>query len=120
MARVHCSAVLYDGRMPSHRPQSAAPIIRTVIGTFAREIPPDVAQIVSITEVTVSPDLAYAKVYVTALTNAKQAVAYLSKHAKRELKPKIAEQLRIYTVPNLRFVIDERPAQTDRIEQLLK
>jgi ribosome-binding factor A len=106
--------------MVSHRPQSAANMIRTIAGSFAREIPPDIAQIVSITEVVVSPDIGHATIYVTALTNAKAAADWLHKNAKRKLKPTIAKQLNMFTVPSLRFVVDERPDKANRIDELLR
>ncbi|HRH92968.1 MAG TPA: ribosome-binding factor A [Candidatus Peribacteria bacterium] len=106
--------------MVSHRPQSAANMIRSIVGGVAREIPPDVAQIVSITEVVVSPDVAHATVYVTALTNAKEASDWLHRNAGRKVKPLIAKQLNIYTVPSLRFVVDTRPEKANRIDELLR
>ncbi len=105
--------------MPSHRAASAAQVIRTVVGTIAREIPPDIAQIVSITDVEVSPDLAYATVYVSAFTKPKEAITYLKKNLKRELTRAIAAALNIYTVPVLRFVLDERGNRAERLEHLL-
>jgi ribosome-binding factor A len=106
--------------MATHRPQSAAGVIRTIVGRFARQVPPDIAQIVSITEVEVSPDVSHATVYVTALRGVEAAIAWMLKHAKRELKPIIARELNIYTVPTLRFVADDRPQKTERLEQLLR
>ncbi len=106
--------------MSSHRAQSAANVIRTLAGHLAREVPPDIAQIVSITKVEVSPDLMHATVYVTALTNVKDAIKWLMHHSKRQLKPRIAKDLNLFAVPSLRFVHDEQPEKADRLEQLLK
>lgn len=106
--------------MATHRPQSAAAIVRNVVGRFARSVPPHVAQIVSITEVVMSPDISHATVYVTALKDVEKAIDWMIKHAKRDLKPLIARELNIYVIPTLRFVADDRPQKAERLDQLLR
>lgn len=92
--------------------------IRKLVAQLAREIPPDVCGFVSITEVTVSPDLAYANVYVSALDRAGEAVRFLAGE-KSELRRRLSKMSSGYRIPELRFEVDTRPEQGGRIEQIL-
>ena len=75
---------------------------------------------VTLTGVDVSPDCAHATVYFTCLdgAHAEQAVKGLQ-HAAGFLRAQLAKRIRLYTVPDLRFVYDESVARGARISALL-
>ena len=102
----------------SHRPAIVASVIRTLIAKAAQEIPPDIAVVVSITSVEVSADFSYATINVSALQHADRAIRFLQKR-KAALRHSIAGELRMYKVPELRFVIDEREKRASRIDRIL-
>lgn len=78
---------------------------------------------VSITRVRVSPDLSFAKVYISIFPALKQdeILKWLEDHSSRirfELGQKIKSQLRI--VPDIAFHIDDSLDYIDKIDKLLK
>lgn len=80
-------------------------------------------KLISITRVRVSPDLSFAKVYLSIFPAADQDVllASIEEHAARirfDLGQKIKTQLRI--VPDLAFHIDDSLDYIDKIDKLLK
>lgn len=103
----------------AHRPEKLAALIRDTVALFMREVPQMEFGIVSITEVTVSSDLAYATVYVSALKNAEIVVSMLHKR-KKELQKNLNDQLRTYRVPELRFKVDDRSEKAARLDELLR
>lgn len=102
----------------THRPAMIASLIRSLVATETLKIPPPVAMAVSVTEVEVSSDLSHATIYIGALQNAPAAVKFLNKK-KGALKHQIALELKIFKIPQLRFVIDERGERASRIDMLL-
>lgn len=80
---------------------------------------PRVSGIVSIVKVTVSPDLSYAKIYVSAVgTDPQEAVKGLSSasgYARREL----SRRLHIRKTPELKFVYDDSIEHSAKIAQIL-
>ena len=103
---------------------------------IARQIQRDMAEILSreaaevvrgvmttVTAVRVSPDFAYAKIYVSVFPfdKAAQTLEALKNNAwmlRRALGQRVRNQLRI--IPELRFFIDDSLDYIDRIDQLLK
>ena len=78
---------------------------------------------VSVTTVRVSPDLSFAKVYVSIFPSAKakEVKVKLDEHVKMlrfELGQRVRHQLRI--VPELAFYIDDSLDYVERIDNLLK
>jgi len=78
---------------------------------------------VSVTTVRVSPDLSFAKVYVSVFPSAKakEVKVKLDEHVKMlrfELGQRVRHQLRI--VPELAFYIDDSLDYVERIDNLLK
>ena len=78
---------------------------------------------ISVTQVRISPDLSQSKVYISIFPSAKaqEIVSLLESQTKRiryELGQKIAKQVRI--IPELRFYVDDSLDYVDRISELLK
>lgn len=85
---------------------------------------PRVSTFVSITDVAVSKDLAYAKVHVSSFQNEKklQGSVEALNHAAGFIQRRLAKRLRLRTTPHLTFVADTSIAQgfemTHKIEEL--
>jgi len=80
-------------------------------------------KLVSITRVRLSPDLSFAKVYISIFpaTNQKDILKAIEDHTSKirfELGQKVRTQLRI--VPDIAFHIDDSLDYIDKIDQLLK
>jgi ribosome-binding factor A len=79
--------------------------------------------LVSITRVRVSPDLSFAKVYISIFpaTNQDDILKSIEEHTSKirfELGQKVRSQLRI--VPDIAFHIDDSLDYIDKIDKLLK
>jgi ribosome-binding factor A len=80
-------------------------------------------KLVSITRVRVSPDLSFAKVYISIFPATNQedvlhSIQELSSKIRYELGQKVRSQLRI--VPDIAFHIDDSLDYIDKIDKLLK
>jgi ribosome-binding factor A len=80
-------------------------------------------KLVSITRVRVSPDLSFAKVYISIFpaTNTEDILHSIQEHGTKirfELGQKVRSQLRI--VPDIAFHIDDSLDYIDKIDKLLK
>ena len=80
-------------------------------------------KLVSITKVRVSPDLSFAKVYISIFpaTNQDDILRSIQEHSNKirfELGQKVRSQLRI--VPDIAFHIDDSLDYIDKIDKLLK
>lgn len=82
---------------------------------------PRVTGIVTISSIDVSPDLAYAKVFVTVLEadSPEETVAGLN-HAVGFLRGRLGERMRLRGVPRLTFEYDRTLDRVDRVERLLR
>ncbi len=77
---------------------------------------------VTVTEVRMSPDLKYARVYVSIMgehEHKEESLAALDR-ARGFLKAQIGKRLRLRYVPELRFTVDETLDHAERIESLLE
>lgn len=76
---------------------------------------------VTITRVTVSPDLRHARVMVSVIGDAavKQNTLRAIRHSRRELQAHIAREVVIKYTPQLDFQLDESIAEGDRVLNLL-
>ena len=68
---------------------------------------PRLPAFVTISSVTVSNDLNYAKVYFTILSGNKQETATVLNNAASYLRSLLAKTIKLYTMPQLIFVYDE-------------
>jgi ribosome-binding factor A len=77
---------------------------------------------VTITDVSLSPDLKRAKVYVTVLGSDRDRAASLEglNHAVGYIRHRIGERLQLRRIPELFFLIDESIAYGERIDKLLE
>ena len=83
---------------------------------------PRVTGLVTITAVEVSPDLAHAKVFVTVLSPQETAEATLEgiNHCGSCLRSQLSHQMRVRTVPALRFVYDHSVDRGIRLTRLIE
>jgi ribosome-binding factor A len=96
--------------------------IRSEIASMlARDVHDPGIGFVTITRVTVSPDLQHARIAYTALgdENGRRNTSRALERAAPFLRRQIGSRLRLKRVPDLEFVYDESIAGQDRIEQLL-
>ena len=104
------------------RPDRVADQIRgEVASMLARDVHDPGIGFVTITRVTVTPDLQHARIHYTALGDDKARVntAKALDRARVFLRRQIGSRLRLKRVPELDFIYDESIAGQDRIEQLL-
>ncbi len=76
---------------------------------------------VSVTDVTVDRELAYADIYVSSLQGSESAENILTgfKRASGFLRSELARRIDLRTFPRLRFHWDPTPERSEKIEQLL-
>ncbi len=76
---------------------------------------------ITITDVTVDRELAFADVYVSAVEGAARSQEILEglEHARGFLRSALAARIELRTFPRLRFHWDPTPEHADRIERLL-
>lgn len=76
---------------------------------------------VSVTDVTVDRELAFATVYVSSLEGSEAAQGILEglNHATGYLRRTLAQRIQLRSFPRLRFVWDPIPERADKIDRLL-
>ena len=83
---------------------------------------PEISEMFSVLEVDVTNDLRYAKVYVSVYSTdeekRKSTFAAVQRAAK-QVRKELAAVMRIRTVPELTFLLDESSAYGQRIEEIL-
>jgi ribosome-binding factor A len=77
---------------------------------------------ITLTKVTVTPDLQIARVYYTSLGDekAQQETGKALHRASPFLRRQVAQRIRLRRVPELEFFYDKSVAQYDRVEQILQ
>jgi ribosome-binding factor A len=108
--------------MPSTRPSRVGDQLRAEISEIlAREVHDPGIGFLTITQVTVSPDLQVARVYYTTLGDerARRETARALGRATPFLRRQIGSRLRLKRVPLLEFCFDESIERGDRIERIL-
>ena len=82
---------------------------------------PKITGLISVTRAKITPDLKYAKVYVSILNskNAKDTLANLKKSA-GYIRTEIAKRINLRITPELIFVLDDSMEYGARIDQILK
>jgi ribosome-binding factor A len=77
--------------------------------------------LITVPEVRMSPDLRLATIYVMPLggRDASEVLAALERH-KRYLRGEVAHRVNLKFAPDIRFRIDERFDEADRIDRLLR
>lgn len=115
--------------MPSGRMRRVDEAIRQVIGdSLAKDLKDPRVGFVTVTDVTTSPDLRHARVYVSLLaadgsaSSESERGATLSglRSAQGFLQARIADELKLKHTPELRFEYDETTDRAMRVERLLE
>jgi len=95
---------------------------KTIARMLLQDMTGDKFQFVTVTSVTVTRDLSYAKIYVTLLVDEsdqiKTTVQALNRQAKM-LRYHLAKEVKLRVVPELKFVYDESTAHGFRISTLI-
>ncbi len=100
----------------------AGEIKRDLTDIFAHNIrDPHIDSMVSVTDVEVSNDLSYARVYVSKLGNEKEREALLEalNKANGYIRTLLSQRLKIRKVPELRFFLDNSLEYGAKIERIL-
>src|SRR6185436_1316403 len=108
--------------MPSTRPSRVGDQLRAEISDLlAREVHDPGIGFLTITQVTVTPDLQVARVYYTTLGDerARRDTARALGRATPFLRRQLGSRLRLKRVPLLEFFFDESIERGDRIERIL-
>jgi ribosome-binding factor A len=108
--------------MPSTRPSRVGDQLRAEISELlTREVHDPGIGFLTVTQVTVSPDLQVARVYYTTLGDerARRDTARALGRATPFLRRQLGSRLRLKRVPLLEFFFDESVERGDRIERIL-
>ena len=108
--------------MPSTRPSRVGDQLRAEISDLlARQVHDPGIGFLTVTQVTVSPDLQVARVYYTTLgdEHARRDTARALGRATPFLRRQLGGRLRLKRVPLLEFFFDESVERGDRIERIL-
>jgi len=107
----------------SHRIERVSSLMRHEISDLLqRQVKdPRISQFVSVNEVSLSPDLKYAKVFVSCMGGQEEKEAILSGlgAAANFLRNQLAKRLRLRRVPELSFEWDESIERGDRLLRLM-
>src|SRR5215471_10488810 len=109
--------------MATNRPDRVGEAIRDELSQLiAREVNDPGIGFITLTRVSVTPDLQIARVYYTSLGDekARKDTAKALARATPFLRRQIGGRIRLRRVPELTFFYDESIAHTDRIEQILQ
>jgi ribosome-binding factor A len=114
-----------DAKRPSQRALRAGEIIRHALAEiFSRgdvHDPVLESHLITVPEVRMSPDLRLATVYVMPLGGQdEKAVLDALDRNRRYLRGEVAQRVNLKFAPDIRFRIDERFDEAERIEQLLR
>lgn len=109
--------------MAGNRPERVAEQIRIELTQLiARDVHDPGIGFITLTKVTVTPDLQIARVYYTTLgdANAQNDTGKALQRASPFLRRQVAQRIRLRRVPELEFFYDKTVAQHDRVEQILQ
>ena len=109
--------------MAGNRPDKVGEQIRIELTQLlARDVHDPGVGFITLTKVSVSPDLQLARVYYTSMGDekARRETEKALRRALPFLRRQIAQRVRLRRVPELEFFFDKSVAQHDRIEQILQ
>jgi len=103
------------------RPRKVAELIqRELSDLLLREVRDPRIGMVTLTAVDVSPDLSHAKVFFTVLGEDRKEAAWRAlNRAAGFLRSQLAHRIKLYAMPELRFVYDESVERGDRLSRLI-
>src|SRR5262249_1018912 len=108
--------------MPSRRPERVSELLlQAVAEVLLREVKDPRVSGVTLTGVTVSPDLKIAKIFFSTLRSDDQAAAAAGlRSAPPYIKRQIASRLQLRHTPDLQFLYDTTLEKANRLESLLR
>ena len=109
--------------MAGNRPDKVGEQIRIELsGLIARDVHDPGIGFITLTRVSVTPDLQIARIYYTSLGDekAQKETGKALQRASPFLRRQIAQRVRLRRVPELEFFYDKSVAQYDRVEQILQ
>lgn len=105
------------------RTQRVADLIQKALASILlQDMNDDRFRLVTVTSVTVSRDLSYAKVFISVLIDDAEQIKEIVEALNREVKPlryQLAKAVKLRIAPELKFVYDESTAYGFRIRTLL-
>jgi len=107
--------------MANHKVERiASDIIKYLSNIMLTETNDDLLKSITLTEVKVSKDLSYAKVYFTSILNMPHKdVEKEMKEAAPFLRGKLAKVLEVRNIPELQFIYDETIEYATKIERII-
>jgi ribosome-binding factor A len=109
-----------DDNMPTHRMDRLNEDIMREITDILRSVKdPRISGLISVVKVTVTPDLSYAKVFVSDIGgDVKESVKGLSSAA-GYVRSELASRIKIRKTPQIKFIPDDSIEESARISKLL-
>lgn len=107
--------------MPSHKVERiASDIIKYLSNILLTETNDELLKSITLTEVKVSKDLSYAKVYFTSILDMNhKEIEKEMKEAAPFLRGKLAKVLEVRNIPELQFTYDETIEYATKIERII-
>jgi ribosome-binding factor A len=104
------------------RPNRVSEELREILAEEIPKLKDPRVGFVTVTGVAVTPDLHLARVFYTSMGDdrARRATAAALRSARGHLRQVIGRQVRMKTLPDLRFEADEVPDSAGRIEELIR
>lgn len=104
------------------RPNRVSQEVREILAEEIPKLKDPRVGFVTVTGVTVTPDLRLARVFYTTMGDDRdrRATAAALNSARGHLRQVIGRQVRMKVLPDLRFEPDDVPAEADRIEELIR
>jgi len=107
--------------MPSHKIERiASDILKYLSNILLTETNDELMKSITLTEVKVSKDLSYAKVYFTSINElSHKEIEKEMKEAAPFLRGKLARVLEVRNIPELQFIYDETIEYATKIERII-
>lgn len=108
--------------MPEYRIDRITSDIRIALAELLRDVKdPRISKLISIVKLSVSSDLSYATVYVSAIEGREATAQSIKglKSAAGYLRKQLGSRLSLRKVPELRFVADDSIARSAQITQII-
>lgn len=103
--------------MVTNRMEKIDELVKNEISSILRVTFPD--EFISVTQVHVSKDLSFAKVWVSSIKDIDETVKRCKK-INKQVKDELAHKIELRKVPNLYFVPDKTEIEASKIEKLIK
>lgn len=104
------------------RTDRVAELIQTALATILQKEKSDAqANLITVTEVKVSPDFSFAKIFISVLReeSAKDVIHALNEKSKY-FRYELAHEVKLRTIPDLRFFYDDSAVRGQRISAIIE